>query len=60
MRIPGGAQASFLAANAKTNIWHRQLGHPGTTMMREMIPILTSHNLCTSDAERVEECATCI
>ena len=60
-RLPlGGAQASFLAASSKANIWHRRLGHPGTTMMRKMIPILTGHDLCTSDAERVEECAACI
>ena len=56
----GGAHASFLATNSKANIWHRRLGHPGTTMMRKMIPILTGHDLCTSDAERVEEYATCI
>ena len=29
-------------------------------MMRKMIPILTGHDLCTSDAERVEECTLCI
>ena len=56
----GGAQASFLAASSKVNIWHRRLGHPGTTMMQKMIPILTGHDLCTSDAERVEESTTCI
>ena len=27
--------------------------------MRKMIPILTGHDLCTSDAERVTECAAC-
>jgi hypothetical protein len=40
----GGAQPSFLAASSKTNIWHRRLGHPGTTMMRKMIPIWIGHN----------------
>jgi hypothetical protein len=46
----GGAQTSFLAASSKANIWNRRLGHPGTTMMRKMIPILPGHDLCTSDA----------
>ena len=45
----GGAHASFLAASSKANIWHRWLGHPRTTMMWKMIPILTGHDLCTSD-----------
>ena len=27
----GGAQAFFLAASSKANIWHHWLGHPGTT-----------------------------
>ena len=58
--IPGGAQASFLAASSKANIWHRRLGHPKMTVMWKMIPILIGHDLCTSDAERVEECALCI
>jgi hypothetical protein len=39
----GGAQTSFLAASSKANIWHRRLGHPGTTMMRKMILILSGH-----------------
>ena len=56
----GCAQTSFLAASFKANIWHRRLGHPGTTMMRKMIPILTGYDLGTSDAERMEECAACI
>ena len=55
-----GAQATFLVARSKADAWHRRLGHPGTTMMRKMIPILTGHNLCASDAERMEECAACI
>ena len=55
-----GAQETFLATNSKADVWHRRLGHPGTTMMRKMIPILKGHDLCTSDAERVEECAACI
>ena len=50
----GGAQACFLAASAKANIWHRRSGHPRTTMMRKMIPILIGHNLCTSDAEHAQ------
>ena len=55
-----GAQMSFMTSTAKADLWHRRLGHPGTTMMRKMVPTLMGHDLCTSDAERVEECTACI
>ena len=59
--LPSGVmQASFLTANHRADLWHRRLGHPGTTMLRRMIPLLGGHEMCTSDAEHVRECPACI
>ena len=53
-------QASFLTTNSRADLWHRRLGHPGTTMMRRMIPLLGGHDMCSSDAEHVQDCSACI
>ena len=44
----------------KAQLWHRRLGHPGTTIFRRMLPVLTGHTLSTSDADKVADCTACI
>jgi hypothetical protein len=44
----------------KPDLWHRRLGHPGTTVLRRMLPLITGHNLHTSDAEKTHDCVACI
>jgi hypothetical protein len=44
----------------KTQLWHKRLGHPGTTMLRRMIPALAGHNLHSSDADKMDDCMACI
>ena len=46
-------------APSKTRIWHSQLGHPGHTMFRWMLPIIAGHEVCVSDANKVGECKAC-
>ena len=55
-----GVPTALMTSNARADLWHSRMGHPGTTMMRRMIPLLTGHELCTSDAEHVQECPACI
>jgi hypothetical protein len=44
----------------KDGPWHSKLGHPGTTMFRRMLPILTRHVVCPNDANKVGDCVTCL
>ena len=44
---------------ANTSLWHGRMGHPGTTMFRRMLPLLTGHEVCTSDANKVGACDAC-
>jgi hypothetical protein len=45
---------------AKPDLWHMRLGHPGTTVFRRMLSLITEHNLITSDAEKTHDCVACI
>ena len=49
-----------LAVLPKAQLWHRRLGHPGTTIFRRMVPALNGHNLSTSDTDKVADCTACI
>lgn len=49
-----------LAVLPKAQLWHKRLGHPGTTLFRRMVPILTGHNLSPADTDKVAECLACI
>ena len=44
----------------KAQLWHRRLGHPGTTIFRRMLPVLSGHTLSNSDADKVADCIACI
>ena len=44
---------------AKTGLWYGWMGHPGATMFRKMILILTGHEVCSSNANKVGVCTTC-
>jgi hypothetical protein len=44
---------------AKIGLWHNRRGHPGTTMFRRMIPILSGHEVCQGDANKVGVCSAC-
>jgi transposase InsO family protein len=44
---------------AKIGLWHNRMGHPGTTMFRRMIPILSGHEVCQGDANKVGVCSAC-
>jgi hypothetical protein len=35
------AQGVSLDTKAKPDLWHERLGHPGTTVFRRMLPLLT-------------------
>jgi hypothetical protein len=54
------AQGVSLDTVAKPDLWHRRLGHPGTTLLRRMLPLITGHNLLTSDAAKTNDCVACI
>jgi hypothetical protein len=44
----------------KAKLWHSRMGHPGMTMFRRMILVLTGHEVCLSDANKLgvsEACA---
>jgi hypothetical protein len=43
----------------KVELWHRRMGHPGTTMFRRMVPILSGHEVCLGDTNKVGVCGTC-
>lgn len=40
-------------------LWHNRIRHFGTTMFRRMLPAVTGHAVCKSDAEKVGACASC-
>ena len=46
-------------APTKTKLWHGQLGHPGATILRRMIPLLEGHTLHSSDVEKIGACGAC-
>lgn len=46
----------FLNTSAKTDLWHRSLGHPSTTILRRMLPLLIGYNLSTTDAKKATDC----
>jgi len=54
------AQGVSIDTIAKPDLWHMRLGHPGTTIFRRMLPLITGHNLNTSDAEKTHDCVACI
>ena len=54
------AKGVFINTKAKPDLWHERLGHPGTTVFRRMIPLLTGYNLVTTKAEKTHECVACI
>ena len=43
----------------KVGLWHNRIGHPGTTMFRRMIPILSGHEVCQGDANKIGVCTAC-
>ena len=44
---------------AKTSLWYGRIEHLGTTMFKRMLPLLTRHEVCTSDANKVGACDAC-
>jgi hypothetical protein len=50
------AQGVSIDTKAKPDLWHERLGHPGTTVFRRMLPLLTGHNLVTADAGKTHDC----
>ena len=42
----------------KTSLWHNRMRHLGTTMFCRMIFILSRHEVCQGDANKVGVCAT--
>ena len=57
---PWGCLGIFSSHYLQSQHLASPVGAPRDDHDVENIPILTSHDLYTSDAERVEECATCI
>ena len=43
----------------KVGLWHNRMSHPGTTMFRRMIPILSGHEVCQGDANKTGVCTAC-
>ena len=43
----------------KVRLWHRRMGHPGTTMFRRMLPILSGHEVCLGDANKIGVYSAC-
>ena len=41
---------------AKPNLWHMRLGHLDTTFFCWMFPLITCHNLMTTDVEKIHDC----
>ena len=58
---PGQLASSAYSVEIPTRIqtWHNRLGHPVTTMFRRMIPTLTGHTICPSNAGKIGGCASC-
>src|SRR5450759_2972617 len=56
---PTSGSAYSVTIPDKTNLWHGRMGHPGTTMFRRMLPMLTGHEVCPSDANKVGACEAC-
>ena len=54
------AQGVSFDTIAKLDLWHMRLGHPGTTLFRRMLPLITGHNLVTAEAEKTHDCVACI
>jgi hypothetical protein len=54
------AQGVSVDTKAKPDLWYERLGHPGTIDFRRMFPLLTGHNLVTSDAWKTHDCVACI
>ena len=53
------AKVFSMVTPSKTGLWHSRLGHPRHTMFRRMLPIITGHEVCISDANKVGDCAAC-
>lgn len=45
-----------LTTSTLSDIWHKILGHPGTTIFKRMLPVLVGHNLATTDANKTILC----
>ena len=54
------AHEIYLDIKVKHDLWHERLGHPSTTILRRMLPLLTSHSLVKAYAEKTHDCVTCI
>jgi hypothetical protein len=59
-KCPNLAKGVSIDTIAKPDLWHRRLGHPEMTIFRRMLPLLTGHNMVTSDAEKTHDCLACI
>ena len=53
------ADSIFSTLLAKTGLWHSDTGHPRTTIFHRMIPILSGHEVCQGDANKVGVCTAC-
>ena len=56
---PSGGSVYSVIAPSKINLWHGCMGHLGATLFRRMLPLLTEHEVCTSDANKVVTCDVC-
>ena len=52
---PGGP----LPLLEKVGLWHSRMDHPGTTMFRRMILILSGHEVCQENANKIGVCTAC-
>ena len=43
----------------KIRLWHSCMDHSGTTMFLKMLPILSGHEVCQSDANKMRVCTAC-
>ena len=43
----------------KVGLWHKWMGHPGSTMFRRMVPILSGHEVCLGDINKLGVCGAC-
>ena len=43
----------------KTGLWHKRMGHPGSTMFRRMVPILSGYEVCMEDTNKLGVCGAC-
>jgi hypothetical protein len=58
IKHPKGSDFSVISPT-KVGLWHSMPGHHETTMFRRMLPILTGHAVCPSDASKVGDCVAC-